>query len=181
MNEWKNLFTILVKDMLHPWKEIMMRLEALGITQKDFSQKIGKRVSEINELIKGKRNITIAWEVILSEFFKTDPKYWIYKQVDYDYEQLQNEIELKQSFLTGNTTLSREEHNGEREENNYKKENIREKQEVWQNTIKNKASWWNTNWEVRLKNNEESLEQSIDSTRQSQEQKIQKEEIFKQF
>jgi hypothetical protein len=38
--------------MLHPGKEIMMRLQDLGFTQKSFSEQIGKRVSEINELIK---------------------------------------------------------------------------------------------------------------------------------
>jgi hypothetical protein len=38
--------------MLHPGKEIMMRLQDLGVTQKSFSEQIGKRVSEINELIK---------------------------------------------------------------------------------------------------------------------------------
>lgn len=85
--------------MLHPGKEIMMRLQDLGVTQKSFSEQIGKRVSEINELIKWKRNITIGWDYILSDFFHTEYKYWILKQVDYDYEQFLAEMDLKEQFI----------------------------------------------------------------------------------
>ena len=85
--------------MLHPGKEIMMRLQDLGITQKSFSETIGKRVSEINELIKGKRNITIGWDFILSNFFHTEYKYWVLKQIDYDYEQFLAEMDLKEQFI----------------------------------------------------------------------------------
>ena len=85
--------------MLHPGKEIMMRLQDLGVTQKSFSEQIGKRVSEINELIKWKRNITIGWDYILSNFFHTEYKYWILKQVDYDYEQFLAEMDLKEQFI----------------------------------------------------------------------------------
>lgn len=84
--------------LLHPWKEIATRLESLGSTQKAFSLQIWKRVSEINELIKGKRNITLAWDYLLSEYFQTEQKYRIKKQIDYDYEQFlsnQSEKELK--------------------------------------------------------------------------------------
>lgn len=77
--------------MLHPGKEIAARLEALGLTQKVFSQQIGKRVSEINELIKGKRNITLAWDYLLAKFFETEEKYWIYQQIDYDYTLLKKQ------------------------------------------------------------------------------------------
>lgn len=48
---------------------------------------IWKKNSEINELIKGKRNITIARDILLSHFFQTPPKFWIIKQIDYDYQQ----------------------------------------------------------------------------------------------
>lgn len=164
--------------MLHPWKEIMMRLEALGITQKDFSQKIGKRVSEINELIKGKRNITIAWEFILSDFFKTAPKYWIYKQVDYDYIQMQNELELKKSFLEENGV-----YNKWKKESLYK-ENIRLDKVDWKNNQKNKVSWWNTNWNAikteKVENGSEKNLSLIENTKEK-EQKNRQEEIFKKF
>lgn len=90
--------------LLHPGKEIATRLEALGITQKAFSSQIWKRVSEINELIKGKRNITLARDYVLSKYFHTELKYRIVKQIDYDYEQfllLQSQKEPKKVDSSG--------------------------------------------------------------------------------
>lgn len=72
----------------HPGREIGQRLEELGLTQKALSLKIGKKVSEINELIKGKRNITLAWDYLLAEVFTTPKKYWIYKQIEFDYDKM---------------------------------------------------------------------------------------------
>ena len=69
------------------WKELLGKIAEFWLTQKAFSEKIGKRSSEINELIKWKRKITIAWDILLSKVFHTPEKYWIYKQIDLDYEQ----------------------------------------------------------------------------------------------
>ena len=71
----------------HPWMLLAEYLKESWYTQKDFSVKIGKKTSEINELIRWKRNITVAWDIILTKYLSTDPKFWILKQVDYDYEQ----------------------------------------------------------------------------------------------
>jgi plasmid maintenance system antidote protein VapI len=47
---------------------------------------IGKKISEVNELIKGKRNITVQWDILLSTVF-TDPEQKRLKmQNDFDYE-----------------------------------------------------------------------------------------------
>ena len=136
--------------MLHPGKEIMMRLQDLGVTQKSFSEQIGKRVSEINELIKWKRNITIGWDYILSNFFHTEYKYWILKQVDYDYEQFLAEMDLKEQFI--------ERKREERKENN-DNQKIQENLWIWSiDNIYNKnsnVSWLNINWEL-LKNEKDS-------------------------
>ena len=69
------------------WKELLEKIAEFWLTQKAFSEKIGKRSSEINELIKWKRKITIAWDILLSKVLHTPEKYWIYKQIDLDYEQ----------------------------------------------------------------------------------------------
>ena len=69
------------------WKELLEKIAEFWLTQKAFSEKIGKRSSEINELIKWKRKITIAWDILLSKVLHTPEKYWIYKQIDLDYEE----------------------------------------------------------------------------------------------
>ena len=162
--------------MLHPGKEIMMRLQDLGVTQKSFSEQIGKRVSEINELIKWKRNITIGWDYILSNFFHTEYKYWILKQVDYDYEQFLAEMDLKEQFI--------ERKRGERKDNN-DNQKIQENLWIWSiDNIYNKnsnVSWLNINWEL-LKNEKDSAIPTI-----SQEHHLlgknnnSQEEVFRNF
>ena len=162
--------------MLHPGKEIMMRLQDLGVTQKSFSEQIGKRVSEINELIKWKRNITIGWDYILSDFFHTEYKYWILKQVDYDYEQFLAEMDLKEQFIE----RKRE---GKKENNDNQK--IQENLWIWSiDNIYNKnsnVSWLNINWEL-LKNEKDSAIPTI-----SQEHHLlgknnnSQEEVFRNF
>ena len=72
----------------HPWVLLAEYLKENWYTQKDFSVKIGKKTSEINELIRWKRNITVARDIILTKYLSTEPKFWILKQVDFDYEQL---------------------------------------------------------------------------------------------
>ena len=128
----------------------MMRLQDLGVTQKSFSEQIGKRVSEINELIKWKRNITIGWDYILSNFFHTEYKYWILKQVGYDYEQFLAEMDLKEQFI--------ERKREERKENN-DNQKIQENLWIWSiDNIYNKnsnVSWLNVNWEL-IKNGKDS-------------------------
>ena len=42
-------------------------------------------MSEVNELINGKRNITIVWDMILALVFDDPEKKWINLQNDYDY------------------------------------------------------------------------------------------------
>lgn len=79
------------------WKELLEKIAEFWLTQKAFSEKIGKRSSEINELIKWKRKITIAWDILLSKVFHTPEKYWIYKQIDLDYEEAKKIWEDKDS------------------------------------------------------------------------------------
>lgn len=47
---------------------------------------IGKKISEVNELIKGKRNITVQRDILLSVIFGDPEKKWITLQMDYDYQ-----------------------------------------------------------------------------------------------
>ena len=71
--------------MEHPWKLLIEAIKDRGWTQKQFSSFVWKKNSEVNELIKGKRNITVQWDLILSKILWTPEKYRINLQVDYDY------------------------------------------------------------------------------------------------
>ena len=71
-----------------------------GLTQKALAFILWKKISEVNELLKWKRNITIQWDYLLHKSLWTPIKYWINKQVDYDYSLLDTEqLESKSNLL----------------------------------------------------------------------------------
>lgn len=76
---WKML------KMDHPWKILIEQIRDRWWTQKQFSVFVWKKNSEVNELIKWKRNITVQWDLILADILWTPEKYWINLQVEYDY------------------------------------------------------------------------------------------------
>lgn len=103
--------------MNHPWKDLIEQIRERDWTQKQFSHLAWKKVSEVNELIKWKRNITIQWDLLLSNILGTPEKYWIHKQIDHDY------IIAKTNFTTNNSLLTKKEET--------------EKIDLWLETTKN--------------------------------------------
>lgn len=83
--------------MIHPWKKIIEEIRNRNWTQKQFAILVWKKNSEVNELIKWKRNITIQWDYVLSRVLWTPEKYWINMQTDYDYEQMKQKIKEEQN------------------------------------------------------------------------------------
>lgn len=84
-------------EMIHPWKKLIEEIRDRNWTQKQFAVLVWKKNSEVNELIKWKRNITIQWDLILSEVLWTPEKYWINMQTDYDYEIAKQEREKEKN------------------------------------------------------------------------------------
>ena len=82
----------------HPWTELQLLIKKKWLTQKAFSSILWKKVSEVNELLKWKRNITIQRDYLLHQTLWTPIKYWILKQIDYDYSLL--DIEETNEILT---------------------------------------------------------------------------------
>ena len=79
--------------MKHPGSLLIEKIREKSLTQKEFSLILWKSVSELNELIKWKRNITIQWDLLLSQVLWSPEKYWIHKQIDYDYFLAKQEYE----------------------------------------------------------------------------------------
>ena len=69
----------------HPWIELQLLIKEKWLTQKAFASILWKKVSEVNELLKWKRNITIQRDYLLHQTLWTPIKYRILKQIDYDY------------------------------------------------------------------------------------------------
>lgn len=69
----------------HPGQLLQQRLTSKKLTQKTFATMMGKKVSEVNELIKGKRNITVQRDILLSIVFDDPEQKWIKLQNNFDY------------------------------------------------------------------------------------------------
>lgn len=74
-----------MRNIQHPWKYLIQEIRDRDWTQKHFSLLLWKKVSEVNELIKWKRNITIQWDLLLSKVLWSPEKSWMNRQIDYDY------------------------------------------------------------------------------------------------
>lgn len=79
----------------HPWYYLLQEIHQRGRTQKDFAAMIGKKVSEVNELLKGKRNITILRDILLAELFGDPEKKRIHLQIEFDYQKEKAKIKPK--------------------------------------------------------------------------------------
>jgi plasmid maintenance system antidote protein VapI len=85
----------------HPWTELQLLIKEKWLTQKAFASILWKKVSEVNELLKWKRNITIQRDYLLHQTLWTPIKYWILKQIDYDYSLLDIEETTDSPLLIG--------------------------------------------------------------------------------
>ncbi|HMV41046.1 MAG TPA: HigA family addiction module antitoxin [Leptospiraceae bacterium] len=63
------------------WKEY---LEPSNITQTQFARHVGLSLQTINEIIKGKRNITPETAWLFAKSFGTTPELWMNLQMNYD-------------------------------------------------------------------------------------------------
>jgi len=71
--------------MQHPGQNLQQELTKKWLTQKAFADMIWKKISEVNELIKGKRNITVQRDILLSIVFNDPEQKRIKLQNNFDY------------------------------------------------------------------------------------------------
>lgn len=62
-------------------------LEPLGLTQAAFTQKIGWSRARLNEVIRGKRGITVEAALDLADALGTSPKLWLNLQATCDLDK----------------------------------------------------------------------------------------------
>lgn len=69
---------------------------------------MGKKVSEVNELIKGKRNITVQRDILLSIVFDDPEQKWIKLQNNFDYTLAKANMATKIKELLSKKKKSKE-------------------------------------------------------------------------
>jgi antitoxin HigA-1 len=70
--------------LLHPGEVLGEELEAREIAQKDFAEIIDLRPPHLNELIKGKRNISALLALKIEKQLGISAGFWMCLQVEYD-------------------------------------------------------------------------------------------------
>lgn len=55
-----------------------------GLTQVELAERIGVSFPRINELVNGKRGVTVDTALRLARLFGTTPEYWLNLQRDFD-------------------------------------------------------------------------------------------------
>ncbi|MGO9620836.1 MAG: HigA family addiction module antitoxin [Desulfobaccales bacterium] len=72
---------------VHPG-EILLKeyLIPLGISQNKVGRDLGVPAQRINEIIRGKRAITVDTALRLARYFSTTPQFWLNLQSHYDLE-----------------------------------------------------------------------------------------------
>ena len=68
----------------HPGEVLKDELQSLSISQKDFANDIGVASTQLNEIIKGKRNITADFALLLEKALKIDAEFWMKLQSAYE-------------------------------------------------------------------------------------------------
>ncbi|MBP3253877.1 MAG: HigA family addiction module antidote protein [Bacteroidales bacterium] len=91
----------------HPGRILKRELEERGITQKDFARQIGLYASNLNDIIKGKRNINEALAQKLEEALGIDASFWTGLQRRYfeDTELIEQRQQQSTTAKTKDTSL----------------------------------------------------------------------------
>lgn len=69
----------------HPGEVLLIEfLNALGMTQVEFSAHLGIPIQRVNEIIKGKRGVTPETAWLFSQALGTSPEFWLNLQSAHD-------------------------------------------------------------------------------------------------
>ena len=71
----------------HPGEILLDEILANDVSQSDFAKQIGYKRSQLNEIIKGKRNVNAELALLLEKALGVDAEYWLEVQKNYDLDK----------------------------------------------------------------------------------------------
>lgn len=86
---------------IHPGEVLRIELDSKGISQKEFAATLAMPAPVLNDILKGKRNITPDIAVLLESILSHDASYWLRLQAERDIEvaKKKEEFVLKQRYI----------------------------------------------------------------------------------
>ncbi|MCH5243235.1 MAG: HigA family addiction module antidote protein [Muribaculaceae bacterium] len=88
---------IFASNLIHPGEMIKDEIEERGITQKKLAEETGISVTVLNEVLNGKRAVTVEYALLLEAALGIDAEIWIRQQARYN----------KQKALTDQSFIKR--------------------------------------------------------------------------
>ena len=89
----------MIKDKLapiHPGEVLLEEfLKPMGLSQNRLALDIRVPPRRINEIVLGKRRITVDTALRLARFFNMSPQFWLGLQMDYDLDIAEDELAEK--------------------------------------------------------------------------------------
>ncbi len=86
----------MVKDKLapiHPGEVLLEEfLKPMGLSQNRLALDIRVPARRINEIVLGKRRITVDTALRLARYFNMSPQFWLGLQMDYDLDLAEDEL-----------------------------------------------------------------------------------------
>jgi HTH-type transcriptional regulator/antitoxin HigA len=76
----------------HPGVFLLDELKIRGIKQKDLANSIGIQKTNLNEIIKGKRDINADLAILLELVLGVSALFWMHAQVNYDIAKAKNKL-----------------------------------------------------------------------------------------
>ncbi len=84
----KNIKEIVPMVAIHPGDILRDEIKANGYTQKEFAKIINMQATQLNELIKGKRNFKPEFALLLEKYLGLEASIWLNLQSKYDLDML---------------------------------------------------------------------------------------------
>ena len=81
---------------IHPWSTLWDELKARNLKQSEFANLIGVSRQFLNDLIKGRKNITPRLAVLLELALWISAEFWLNFQRSYDLECLKEDKKLQE-------------------------------------------------------------------------------------
>lgn len=85
----------------HPGEDLKDELEARGISQAELARLLNMKKSQLNEIIKGKRNMTAEVAILLEEVLEISAEFWMnaQKQYELDKARIDNKIKKQKAAI----------------------------------------------------------------------------------
>ena len=90
---------LMPSEPVHPGILLKEEIEYRGISQKQLAQQMGVSYSVLNEILNGKRPVSIEYALYLEAVLGIDAQLWIQMQADYNLQVAKTDRKINRHLL----------------------------------------------------------------------------------